>query len=775
MLKIKTGQYDPEDNRRNYLTLKIMLINFRTVQYKVKDNVDSYIITNTAAADWSDIAINNANSPMVLTLDQYFKAAADKVNAAIIAYNNLPPGAVRPNAESTAKGLVAWGADTGKAFWYIHTMHKFPDFNIADASLLLDNLIEKAALFMCLTIDYKNTAWAKALLFEKPLIYFSQKPAAVGDAQAVFLEEDIMNLLNESPVTFPNNIYSRNVNTTGATPIVIHYIARYSSKTAQGDIYSRLIAPALQSSVRVWTGTTELNSYCSGMYKIENVEGPIQIKNHELTKQYDTSVWSVTTTGEKKFCLSNVERESASFKAGGVICIAQSNIQGLFSALASDNFNYYFTFGFLSCLPWFSEATDCGHSESSKDVGFDCHDKLKRYPAMPTSVANTDCTVQVLCYVIQIKIRQNLLTAFTCVPEGIVREYVFLFTFNKIMKTFFVLFLLGIHSVVEAQLGQWIQYKGPGGIDSYVITDVNNTDWHYVTIDNITSPLIETLDQYMTLTDPNKAEVALVAYNSFPPYFRRPVSQSLSKGLVAWGEQSGYAFWMVHTISKFPNLHEANSPAVYAFAEANEKAAMIMCLSIEYQDPMWAKVAYYEDAVVFYYRSPKTPGPTQSAFNVPDIQTLLGDTYPSLPSSYYSSSMQTAGVPSNPTNIFVAAKYGSFPQDMYMSLVLRTLKQSLRVWTGRGPHVYESLCNTNITIENVYGETTIGKSIFSAEVDTARWSISKVGVGKYFCLSNSGRERYLSNHPSGVVCIENEAVHNIFSKCATDDITQTCP
>ncbi|KRX52331.1 Plancitoxin-1 [Trichinella sp. T9] len=762
MLKIKTGQYDPEDNRRHFHSTVFMVIitdsqmqiylneTVKTVQYKVKDNVDSYIITNTAAADWSDIAINNANSPMVLTLDQYFKAAADKVNAAIIAYNNLPPGAVRPNAESTAKGLVAWGADTGKAFWYIHTMHKFPDFNIADASLLLDNLIEKAALFMCLTIDYKNTAWAKALLFEKPLIYFSQKPAAVGDAQAVFLEEDITNLLNESPITFPNNIYSRNVNTTGATPIVIHHIARYSSKTAQGDIYSRLIAPALQSSVRVWTGTTKLNSYCSGMYKIENVEGPIQIKNHELTKQYDTSVWSVTTTGEKKFCLSNVERESASFKAGGVICIAQSNIQGLFSALASDNVTKNLIIisplDFQAVYHGFQKQQyvvinknqDCGHLASSKDVGFDCHDKLKS-----------------------------------------VREYVFLFTFNKIMKTFFVLFLLGIHLVVEAQLGQfvcrrhdyaqnaatytdwWIQYKGP--------------DWHYVTIDNITSPLIETLDQYMTLTDPNKAEVALVAYNSFPPYFRRPVSQSLSKGLVAWGEQSGYAFWMVHTISKFPNLHEANSPAVYAFAEANEKAAMIMCLSIEYQDSMWAKVAYYEDAVVFYYRSPKTPGPTQSAFNVPDIQTLLGDTYPSLPSSYYSSSMQTAGVPSNPTNIFVAAKYGSFPQDMYMSLVLRTLKQSLRVWTGRGPHVFESLCNTNITIENVYGETTIGKSIFSAEVDTARWSISKVGVGKYFCLSNSGRERYLSNHPSGVVCIENEAVHNIFSKCATNDITQTCP
>ncbi|KAL1244173.1 Plancitoxin-1 [Trichinella spiralis] len=382
-------------------------------------------------------------------------------------------------------------------------------------------------------------------------------------------------------------------------------------------------------------------------------------------------------------------------------------------------------------------------------------------------------------------------SVYLCIRS--VREYVFLFTFNKIMKTFFVLFLLGIHLVVEAQLGQfvcrrhdyvqnaatytdwWIQYKGPGGIDSYVITDVNNTDWHYVPIDNITSPLIETLDQYLTLTDPNKAEVALVAYNSFPPYFRRPVSQSLSRGLVAWGDQSGYAFWMVHTISKFPNLHQANSPAVYAFAEANEKAAMIMCLSIEYQNSMWAKVAYYEDAVVFYYRSPRTPGPTQSAFNVPDIQTLLGDSYPSLPSSYYSSLMQTAGVPSNPTNIFVAAKYGSFPQDMYMSLVIRTLKQSLRVWTGRGPHVFESLCNTNITIENVYGETIIGNSIFSAEVDTARWSISKVGVGKYFCLSNSGRERYLSNYPSGVVCIENEAVHNIFSKYATDEITQTCP
>ncbi|KAL1230232.1 Plancitoxin-1 [Trichinella pseudospiralis] len=257
---------------------------------------------------------------MVLTLDQYFKAGGDKADAAIIAYNDLPPGAVRPNAESTAKGLVAWGAETGKAFWYVHTMHKFPDFKIADASLLLDDLIEKAALFMCLTIDYKNTAWAKAVLFEKPLIYFSQKPQTVSDAQVVFLEEDIRNLLNESPVTFPNNIYSKNVTTTGATPIVIHYIARYSSKIAQGEIYSRLIAPALQSSVRVWTGTS-----------------PIKIKAHELTKQYDTSVWSITTTGEKKFCLSNVERESTSFKAGGVICIVQSNIQALFSAMASDD------------------------------------------------------------------------------------------------------------------------------------------------------------------------------------------------------------------------------------------------------------------------------------------------------------------------------------------------------------------------------------------------------------------------------------------------------
>ncbi|KRX94261.1 Plancitoxin-1, partial [Trichinella pseudospiralis] len=402
-------------------------------------------------------------------------------------------------------------------------------------------------------------------------------------------------------------------------------------------------------------------------------------------------------------------------------------------------------------------------------------------------------TVQMLRYVIQIKIHQNLLTAFTCVLKAILRRYVFLFTFNTIMKTLFVLFLLGIQLIVETKIGQfvcrrhdydknaatytdwWIQYKGPDGTDSYVITDVNNTEWHYVPVDNVTSPLIETIDQYVTLSDADKAEAALVAYNSFPPYFRRPISQSSSRGVVGWGDESGYAFWLVHTISKFPNFHEANSPAVYAFAQANEKAAMIMCLSIEYQNSMWAKVAYYEDPVVFYYRSPQTAGPTQDAFNAPEIQTLLGDSFPSLPSSYYSSSMKTAGVPSDPANIFVAAKYGSFPRDMYMSLIIRTLKQSLRVWTGRGPHIFESLCNTNITIENVYGEMMIGQSTFSAAVDTARWSISKVGVGKYFCLSNSGRERYLSNYPSGVVCIENEAVHNIFSKCASDEITQTCP
>ncbi|KRX52338.1 hypothetical protein T09_12806 [Trichinella sp. T9] len=73
------------------------------IQYKLAEGLDSFVISDTVA-QWAAVAVNAATSPTVYTFDQYLAAnAADKVEAAVLAYNSHPPFLRRSLKSSSSK------------------------------------------------------------------------------------------------------------------------------------------------------------------------------------------------------------------------------------------------------------------------------------------------------------------------------------------------------------------------------------------------------------------------------------------------------------------------------------------------------------------------------------------------------------------------------------------------------------------------------------------------------------------------------------------------
>ncbi|KRX52547.1 Plancitoxin-1, partial [Trichinella sp. T9] len=242
---------------------------------------------------------------------------------------------------------------------------------------------------------------------------------------------------------------------------------------------------------------------------------------------------------------------------------------------------------------------------------------------------------------------------------------------------------------------------------------------------------------------------------------------------IAWGAEAGKAIWVIHTMDKFVNLELVDSKTLFNYAPLQDKAGMLMCLTFSYNLNEWAEALLYEDAVIYFWQMPKTPGLTQTAFRTPAIQALLNKETPRSHFSKYTKTMTTASQTA-PVKIHTISKFGnSFSLDMYISLILKILHKPIRVWTGKGANIQPSFCKRPLLIENVVGPFNIGDKEINFRKDTARWSVVDDTLN-LFCLSTVGREKNKVEIPSGVVCIEQSTVHNLFKTFAADNITQIC-
>ncbi|KRX77269.1 Plancitoxin-1, partial [Trichinella sp. T6] len=273
-------------------------------------NALKMLIMWIGGADWEALAdIDAAQQPIHSTMNTYFNSG-NKDNANIILYSNYPPHFKFELPMSPGKGVIM-AEDANKGFWLVHTAKYFPNLAGAIGDLFSNEKTKKdAAAFLCMTYsDVNLRAIAKIIDYEQPIIYFTQRSAS-QPVQSFYDSPEIQKLVNGlqkyQPIAATSGDGVRTLTQPGTVKVFASAPVAYSS-----DIYSNYVVKILKKSLQVYTPgttTTVLRKLCVGSLKVENVLGPITVKDTEIPKKQDSARWSVPKSDPDFVCLSNTGR-----------------------------------------------------------------------------------------------------------------------------------------------------------------------------------------------------------------------------------------------------------------------------------------------------------------------------------------------------------------------------------------------------------------------------------------------------------------------------------
>ncbi|XP_003378702.1 deoxyribonuclease II family protein [Trichinella spiralis] len=300
--------------------------------YKLPGGKSSHYL-KPGDADWAALAdIDAAQQPIHSTMNTYFNSG-NKDNANIILYSNYPPHFKFELPMSPGKGVIM-AEDANKGFWLVHTAKYFPNLAGAIGDLFSnEKTTNDAAAFLCMTYsDVNLRAIAKIIDYEQPIVYFTQRSAAAA-AQPFYDSTEIQKLVNGLHKYQPTASVSGDGVATLTPPGTVKIFASapvgYSS-----DIYSNYIVKRLEKSMQVYTPgttTTVLRKTCTGTLKVENVLGPITVKDTVIPIGQDSARWSVPKSDSDFICLSNTGRTTNDAKYGATVaCVLSKEAAALF-------------------------------------------------------------------------------------------------------------------------------------------------------------------------------------------------------------------------------------------------------------------------------------------------------------------------------------------------------------------------------------------------------------------------------------------------------------
>ncbi|KRY07432.1 Deoxyribonuclease-2-alpha [Trichinella patagoniensis] len=302
--------------------------------YKLPGGKSSHRLLPNAATDWSPAeTIDDAQKPIHSTMDKYFNAGGNKPNTNIIAYSNYPPHFKFELPMSPGKGVIM-AEEQNKGFWLVHTAKYFPNLAGAIGDLFKDEKTTKeAAAFLCMSYtDVNLRAVAKIIDYEQPIVFFAQRSAAPA-TQAFYDSSEIQTLVNGLHKYQPTASASGEGVTT-LTPAVTVKIFASAPVGYSSDIYSNYVVKILRKSFQVYTPgttTTVLRRSCVGTLKVENVLGPITVKDTVIQKGEDSARWSVPKSDSDFICLSNTGRTADDSKYGATVaCVLSKDAADLF-------------------------------------------------------------------------------------------------------------------------------------------------------------------------------------------------------------------------------------------------------------------------------------------------------------------------------------------------------------------------------------------------------------------------------------------------------------
>ncbi|KAL1241316.1 Plancitoxin-1 [Trichinella spiralis] len=300
--------------------------------YKLPGGKSSHYL-KPGDADWAALAdIDAQQQPIHSTMDKYF-ASGNKDHANIVAYSNYPPHFKFELPMSPGKGVIM--AETAnKGFWLVHTAKYFPNLAGTTATLFSNEKTTKdAAAFLCMSYsDVNLRAIAKMIDYEQPIIYFTQRSAS-APVQPFYDSPEIQKLVNGLHRYQPTATISadsiRTLTQPGTVKIFASAPVGYSS-----DIYLNYIVKHLRKTLQVYTPgktTTVLRKLCAGQLKVENVLGPITVKDTEIPIGQDSARWSVLKSDTDFVCLSNTGRTAKDAKYGATVaCVLSKEAADLF-------------------------------------------------------------------------------------------------------------------------------------------------------------------------------------------------------------------------------------------------------------------------------------------------------------------------------------------------------------------------------------------------------------------------------------------------------------
>ncbi|KRZ54350.1 Deoxyribonuclease-2-alpha [Trichinella nativa] len=235
-------------------------------------------------------------------------ASGNKPNTNIVAYSNYPPHFKFELPMSPGKGVIM-AVDNNKGFWLVHTAKYFPNLALAITDLFSNEKTTKeAAAFLCMPHSDANLrASAKIIDYEQPIVFFAQKSATVP---ALYDSTEIQKLVNGLHKYQPT-AYASGDGVATLTPAVTVKIFASAPVGYSSDIYSNYVVKILRKSFQVYTpGTTAtvLRKSCVGTLKVENVLGPITVRDTTIPIGQDSARWSVPKSDSDFICLSNTGR-----------------------------------------------------------------------------------------------------------------------------------------------------------------------------------------------------------------------------------------------------------------------------------------------------------------------------------------------------------------------------------------------------------------------------------------------------------------------------------
>ncbi|KFD54406.1 hypothetical protein M513_04749 [Trichuris suis] len=313
-----------------------------------------------------------------------------------------------------------------------------------------------------------------------------------------------------------------------------------------------------------------------------------------------------------------------------------------------------------------------------------------------------------------------------------------------------------------------IFYKLPRTALAEVIMANTNPTWEASPIDLSedvdTNPLRNTLKPILSAKDSKN----IIAYsNHAPGASAEQEKESPSKGMLAWEDSDGV--WVIHTLSKWPNMNATDF--VPADFPASEKAGLILCIIVP-QEAMSSlgETLTYQEPVVYFWKDANTSPLLSSDKHF--YRLIKGQKLAYSPFTHQQHFLSTFG--KFPIRLYSKSKKGHL--DIYSRYVTMVTRAGLKVWSSLGKYVkLPSSCTSEWKTQNLLGPSVkVNKIAVSRDDDTARWAITTGNAFPLFCFSNTDRTRSHTSVASGLACIENAELRQLFQSVAATAKLETC-